>query len=245
MIPLQRDAFQLMPAMPMMPPPAGPAPPSPPAAAASSLSMPVPTLPRDATDAATMELVSYIQKRQADLPLDVQQKIQSTCKKQGARATKDLHSAVKLLDTARSEYEQALLARAQHIGTWKTFLAEAVKNWSEYGTMFADHEKALQQRIAAAKEQFKEAKLCLEESKTHAGKLQVQEISDEEELPMESETSAQQIHASIQSLSTSLHQLSKEADSIKVEEHVSKRLRTDEPKATDVAMASEAPSHFH
>ena len=55
-------------------------------------------------------------------------------------------------------------------------------------------------------------KLCLEESKVrpHAGKLQVQEISDEEEFPMESETSAQQINASIQSLSTSLHQLSKE-----------------------------------
>ena len=210
----------------------------------TSMAMPVPTLPTDANNAAAMELVSYIQKRQADLPLDVQQKIQSTCRKQGAIATKDLQAAVKLLDSARSEYEQALLARAQHIGTWKTFLAEAVKNWTEYGTMFADHEKALQQRIASAKEQFKDAKACLEESKVLAGKLQVQEISDEEDPLPDSETSAQQINASIQSLSTSLEKLSKEADSIKVEEHVAKRLRTEEPAMKDTPMMGEENKPF-
>ena len=62
------------------------------------------------------------------------------------------------------------------------------------------------------------------------------EISDEEELPPESKTSAQQITASIQTLSTSLQQLSKEADAIKIEEHTAKRPRTEGPADADAAM---------
>ena len=134
--------------------------------------------------------MSYLNKRQTDLP-DVQQKVQSYTRKERASAPKDLQAAVKQLDSAKEEYEEALLARSQHIHTWKTFLADAVKNWSEYGTMFAQHEQALQERIATAKEDFKDAKDCLEQSKTLAGKLGIQEISDEEDLWPESEGSAQ------------------------------------------------------
>ena len=150
--------------------------------------------------------------------------------------SKDLQDAVKQLDQAKEEYEEALLARSQHLRTWKTFLEEAVKNWSEYGTMFAQHEQALQSRIATAKEHFQDAKECLEQSKTQAGKLGVHEISDEEDLPPESVTSAQQITASIQALSTSLQQLSKEAEAIKIEEHTAKRPRTEGPSSTDASM---------
>ena len=66
----------------------------------------------------------------------------------------------------------------------------------------------------------------------------------EEDLPPDSESSAQQINASIQSLSSSLERLSKEADSIKVEEHVAKRLRTEEPAGKDVPMGSESAKPF-
>ena len=62
------------------------------------------------------------------------------------------------------------------------------------------------------------------------------EISDEEELPPESKTSAQQITASIQTLSTSLQQLSKEADAIKIEEHTAKRPRTEGPIVPEAPM---------
>ena len=62
--------------------------------------------------------------------------------------------------------------------------------------MFEQNEQALQMRISSAREQFQEAKECLDASKTAAG--QVTEISDEEELPGDSETSAMQITESIQ-----------------------------------------------
>ena len=200
------------------------------------MQMPAPSLPTTPQDPVSKELLSYLNKRRTDLPPDVQQKVQSINRKERANVSKDLQDAVKQLDQAKEEYEEALLARSQHLRTWKTFLEEAVKNWSEYGTMFAQHEQALQSRIATAKEHFQDAKECLEQSKTQAGKLGVHEISDEEDLPPETETSAQQITASIQALSTSLQQLSKEAEAIKIEEHTAKRPRTEGPSTTDASM---------
>ena len=98
------------------------------------------------------ELLNFLQKRSVDLPLDVQQRLQSESKKKGKRVIKDLETAAKALGEARTVYEEALLARSQHINTWKVFLAEAVKNWSDYGKLFAQHEEALQARIAMAKD---------------------------------------------------------------------------------------------
>ena len=201
-----------------------------------AMQMPALTLPTTPQDPVSKELLSYLNKRRTDLPPDVQQKVQSINRKERANVSKDLQDAVKQLDAAKESYEEALLASSQHIRTWKTFLAEAVKNWSEYGTMFAQHEQALQERIAAAKDQFQEAKEVLEQSKTQAGKLGVEEISDEEDLPTETESSAQQITASIQTLSTSLQQLSKEAEAINIEEHTAKRPRTEGPSTADASM---------
>ena len=201
-----------------------------------AMQMPAPSLPTTPQDPVSKELLSYLNKRRTDLPPDVQQKVQSIARKERANVSKDLQDAVKQLDAAKEAYEEALLARSQHIRTWKTFLAEAVKNWSEYGTMFAQHEQTLQERIAAAKDQFSEAKEVLEQSKTQAGKLGVEEISDEEDLPTETESSAQQITASIQTLSTSLQQLSKEAEAIKIEEHTAKRPRTEGPTVPEAPM---------
>ena len=137
-----------------------------------------------------------------------------------------LQAAAKSLGEARTAYEESLLARSQHISSWKSFLAEAVKNWTDYAKMFEQNEHALQARISAAREQFQEAKECLDASKTSAG--QVTEISDDEKLPDESETSAMQITESIQTLSSSLLRLSKDAESIQVEGPASKRPRTEE-----------------
>eukprot|EP00435_Cladocopium_sp_Y103_P072536 s200_g40.t1 len=237
----------------MMPGPSGPlgvntgmSPAGMPAPSVATMTMPSPALP-PALDASTRELINYIQKRQADLPPDVQRKVQDHSRKEGKRATKDLHSAVSMLDEAKAELEEALLARSQHIGTWKHFLAEAVKNWAEYGSMFAQHEQALQSRIQAAKEQFTEAKEVLEASKAAAGEVHIQEISDEEDLAArDSDTSARQIGMSIQSLSTSLQQLRQEAEHIKVEVPGAKRPRTEEPNRTEVPqtmpMNAEVPS---
>jgi hypothetical protein len=93
-----------------------------------------------------------------DLPPDVQQRVQTEARKQGRRVIKDLQVSVKALGDACTVYEEALQARAQHISTWMTFLAEAVRNWTDYAKLFEQHEAALQSRITTARDQFQEAK---------------------------------------------------------------------------------------
>eukprot|EP00435_Cladocopium_sp_Y103_P046661 s1235_g13.t1 len=209
------------------------------------MGMPVPTLNPAPQDAAQKELIEYIHNRQSDLPPDIQQKMKDYARKEGAKLSRNLEDAARQLNQARTDLEEALTARAQHIGTWKLFLAEAVKNWTEYANMFERHEQALQERIAQMKEQFQDARECLDASKNVAGHVsgQIQEISDEEDLPADSEQSARQIRASFTSLANSLQQLQKDAESIKVEEHVSnKRARVEEPKKPDEAMPGDGPS---
>eukprot|EP00435_Cladocopium_sp_Y103_P051572 s299_g16.t1 len=222
------------------------------------MAMPAPSLPQSALDAQQKELIAYFRNRQGDLPPDMQQKMKDFTRKQGARITKDLQSAAKQLGDARTELEEALQARAQHIGTWKTFLGEAVKNWWSYANSFDQHERNLLARIAQAKEQFQEAKECLEESKIAAGTLteqeKIQEISDDDVPPGDSDLSANQIQEGIQTLTTSLQQLQKDADSIEVEQFASnKRPRVDTPATGapgahgDVAMPGDqnsAGQHF-
>ena len=198
--------------------------------------MPAPSLAQGPSSSEQSDLINYLQKRSVDLPPDVQQRIQSESRKQGKRVIKDLQVSAKALGDARTAYEEALQARVQHVSTWKNFLAEAVRNWTEYAKMFEQHEVALQNRIATAKEHFQEAKEALDASKTSAG--QVTEISDEEELPGDSETSSMQITASIQTLSDSLKQLSKEAEAIQIEGPAVKR-----PRIEEVAAGEEAKQH--
>ena len=197
-----------------------------------TLSMPAPTLTQPALDPTQADLISYLQKRAPDLPQDVRQRVQTASRKQGKRVIKDLQVAAKALGDARTVYEEAVHARIQHLTTWKAFLAEAVKNWKDYAERFASQESALQERIAAARENFKEAKECLDTSKTSAGS--VTEISDDEDLPGESETSAMQICTSIQNLSNSLQQLSKEAEAIHLEAPSAKRPRIEEVREDEV-----------
>jgi flagellar motor protein MotB len=209
----------------------------PPPQAFVPLAMPAPSLAQGPSSSEQSDLINYLQKRSVDLPPDVQQRIQSESRKQGKRVIKDLQVSAKALGDARTAYEEALQARVQHVSTWKNFLAEAVRNWTEYAKMFEQHEVALQNRIATAKEHFQEAKEALDASKTSAG--QVTEISDEEELPGDSETSSMQITASIQTLSDSLKQLSKEAEAIQIEGPAVKR-----PRIEEVAAGEEAKQHF-
>jgi len=90
-----------------------------------------------------------------------------------------------------------------------------------------------------AKEQFQDAKDCMEASNISVGKVVVQELSDEEDLPGDAGASAMQITESIQSLSTSLQQLSKATESIQIAEKAAKRPRLDASKSE-----AEAASHF-
>eukprot|EP00435_Cladocopium_sp_Y103_P020299 s592_g4.t4 len=165
-----------------------------------TMAMPAPSLPTSSQDASQKELIAYFRNRQADLPPDMQKKMQDYSRKHGARLTKDLQTAAKQMGDAKDKYEEALTARSQHIGTWKLFLAEAVKQWTEYGSLF-------------------------------------EETSDEEEISGDTDMSAKQIKDGITTLSSSLQQLQKDAEAIKVEEPATnKRPRLTEPGEADVTM---------
>ena len=182
------------------------------------------------------DLINYLQKRSVDLPPDVQQRVQTESRKQGKKVIKERLTGIRQgPGEARTAYEEALQARVQHVSSWKSFLAEAVRNWTDYAKMFEQNESALQARITAARDQFQEAKECLDASKTSAGQVTEVAASDEEELPGDGDSSAMQITTSIQTLSNSLQQLSKDAEAIQIEGPAAKRPRTEEGSAGEEA----------
>ena len=139
-----------------------------------------PTPPQALMSSEQMEFIEMARAPQSELPADVRHQMQKMSKKEGARATKDLHSAVKQLGIARAEVEEAIQARINLIASWKNFLTEAVKTWQDYTVLFQTQERVLQARIQEAQENFALAKIQAAESQAVAGKL-TNEIKDEDD----------------------------------------------------------------
>ena len=131
--------------------------------------MPVTTLPE--TDADVRGLVSMMRGRQAELPEDMQPKVQAVLQKYGRQSTKDVHAAVSALDKARSDYEAAVLARNQQHRAWKKFLSDAFLLWQGYAAQFVEQEKQLQSQVAVHKEALVMAKADLEHAKLDHGEV--------------------------------------------------------------------------
>jgi hypothetical protein len=202
------------------------------------------------------EFLEMARSRQAELPADMRQKVQKMQKKEGAQATKDLHSAVRNLGFARKDVGEAMQARCNMISSWKTFLTDAVKTWQEYATLFQNQERELQERIQQAQSAFAQAKQQAEQSQEEAGKISAIEIKDDDEEiegdSSQAEMTSGKIHEGMMSLTASLQQLQAQAVAIEIEEKAAKRPRTSSPVATDARMSgevAEAPkntsaSHF-
>eukprot|EP00435_Cladocopium_sp_Y103_P048486 s2459_g14.t1 len=188
-----------------------------------SYMMPVPPQAPD-SDA---QFWDYLKHRKSDLPPDVQQEIS---KREGARVTTDLFTAVQSMTQAREHYEQALLGRSQHLQAWKTFLAKAVSDWQNFAQQFIQHEQTLQERIAITKEAFMKTKENVDQARKEAG--DVVDLT-EEEVPITgaaSTSAVDKVNASIQNLTTSLQQLQSDADALEAEvPPVAKRPRVEVP----------------
>jgi len=188
-----------------------------------------PAPPQASMSSEQMEFIEMARARQSELPADMRHQMQKMAKKEGARATKDLHSAVKQLGIARAEVEEAIQARINLIASWKNVLSEAVKTWQDYTVLFQTQERGLQARIQEAQESFAQAKSQAAESQVVAGKLTI-EIKDEDDDPAEGQESANlsagKINEGLATLSASLQQMKEQADAIVVEENAAKRQRT-------------------
>lgn len=190
-------------------------------------------------------LMSMMRGRQAELPEDMQKKVQSVLNKYGKQSTKDLHAAVTALDKSRAEYDQAVMARNQHHTSWKKFLADAVQLWKSYADQFVEQERRLQEQVTSARDTFLLAKSELENAKLDAG--EVLNTADEESADGEENTAcatASKLTETMQGLATSLQTLHKEAETLVEEDaHVAKRPRT-MPRPEDQDMPGDGSSHF-
>ncbi|CAL1133919.1 unnamed protein product [Cladocopium goreaui] len=207
--------------------------------------MPAPAMPKmtvasvpssNAADAEVRGLMSMMRGRQAELPEDMQQKVQKVLTKFGQQTSTDLHAAVTALDTARQNYDDAVLARSQHHAMWKKFLSDAVQLWRTYAAQFMEQEQKLQEQVITHKESLLTAKKDLEtckQAKLGAGDVQQINSDDETEDP---ETAAAlqasvKITETMEGLATSLQSLHQEAEAMIAEEnHAAKRQRTMQPK---------------
>ena len=220
-----------------------PQPPQPVAPMAPSFQSPAP--PQLNMDSEQREFMEMARARQAELPADMRQKMQKMTKKEGAQATKDLHSAVRNLGFARKDVEEALQARFNLISSWKSFLSGAVQTWQEYTALFQQQERDLQERIQQAHIAFAAAKAQAEQSQVEAGKITPIEIKDDEE-ELEGQTQADlssgKIHEGLQNLTASLQQLQQQAEAIETEQKATKRPRTEGPLPSE-AMETSGPEH--
>jgi len=186
------------------------------------------------------ELVEMIKTRQMELPPDMRMKVQNFAKKEGARATKDLHTAVRLQGRARQDLEDALQARFNLIASWKTFLTDAIRTWQEYATLFQQQEKDVQTKIQEAQDQFNQANVQLDQSQTAAGKVKTIVIKDEDDEIAEGQatisSASDKIHDSFKTLSTSLLQLQAQTEQIETDMQAAKRPRLSMPSAGDQLM---------
>eukprot|EP00435_Cladocopium_sp_Y103_P036473 s3265_g9.t1 len=189
-------------------------------------------------DAEQKEFMEMARARQSELVADMRQKMQKITKKEGARATKDFHSAVRSHGFARSELEEALQARSNLISEWRAFIQNAVRTWQEYAGLFQQQEINLQKRIQEAQEKFDTAKRQVDESRIEAGKITIEIKDDDEEAPKEGlhvQKASDRIRESLEHLTTSLQTLDEQAAKIEVVETAAKRARTVSPQPSEVA----------
>ena len=216
-------AAPIMPTAQIPPPPVGQPPPG-----SMNPGQPVlpamPTPPSAPVSSHTQEereLLDMMKNRQMELPADMRQKVQNHAKKQGARVTKDLHSAVAQQGRARQDLEDAMQARLNLVASWKTFLTGAIKTWQEYAALFEQQQKEVQERIQTAQEAFTLANQQLEESQSAAGKLKTIEIKDDEEEMVLGQASSANASAKITDsfkiLSCSLQELQAQTETIETE----------------------------
>eukprot|EP00435_Cladocopium_sp_Y103_P058427 s1266_g20.t1 len=237
----------MMPVSPMMPHPVM-MPTMPPGAPTSSTTSTA-TVPTSAKHAEPDYKGFYIKakQRQSELPSDMQQDIQKLSVKDGAKCTKDLYAAVRTLDQARKNYDEAVLARAQSHANWKQFLGDAIQLWKSYAEQFAVQEKSLQDQVNATRANWQEAKEDLDNAKVAAG--EIQEIkSDEEQEVVNNDTPgtsspATKISDSMAGLATQLANLHQEAEQwVDQDRQAAKRPRREQVEAGDAPM--EAGAHF-
>ena len=130
--------------------------PLPPGAPSSSTTTP------SSVEQKLKELSALLKKANQDnLPVELQTFVAEETKADSKVETKALHSAVKVLGRARDHLDEALLARANLMSQWRSFLntsLERFKQYAEHFKYFKAQEKEHQEVITKAREALVQAK---------------------------------------------------------------------------------------
>ena len=197
--------------------------------------MPVPAVPAVPTEEAAEEikkenkaqanlnrLLKQMKKDEESLTSDLQKMAHTMQKQEERDNTKELGVAVKVLGQAKEGLIEAEGAKAQLLSQWKTFLQQSVVKWREFSAQFQASESAHQASIQAAKLNVRKAQrrfdLASKREQAQAGGTIP--ISDEEEESEEmvdattdqQDPGAQRIHEGMNTIVSSLMELSASAD---------------------------------
>eukprot|EP00438_Fugacium_kawagutii_P027748 Skav224801 [mRNA] locus=scaffold764:659077:665030:- [translate_table: standard] len=206
---------------------------------------PAPVLP-SASDLTLRQLLGALKKCD-NLSPEVQNLMQTSEAQNLNAVTRDLHLVVNQIGTARRNLEESRMARARLHSSWKSFLETSITRWHGYIEAFARQDQQLQDETVAALASLKQARAILAESRDKAtasagpkSDADAQEISDDENMIQDKDSSAKQILADVKEVADSLINLKHKVDaSWTVEEKAAKAVKL-EP-AADPKSAPSAP----
>ena len=163
-------------------------------------------------------------KKEDNLPPHLQSIAHEMQKQDEKNSIKTLSSAVRALGDAKQELLEAENARAQLLSQWKLFLQQSVVKWRGFSASFHASKSAHQQGVMAARQAVKQAQGAFDTAskKEQVGKEGLVTISDDEadneavDDVMEDphNESVQRIHQGMDSIVTSLEELSTSADQL-------------------------------
>ena len=170
------------------------------------------------------KLLNAIKKEEDNLPPNLQAMAHDMQKKDDRDSTRGAMTAVKSLGDAKEALLEAEVARSQLVSQWKSFLQQSTVKWQEFTAQFQNAEVAHQERIQSARLAVKRAQRRFD----YASKIvkigdgdEAQEISDEEseemdikEEEMPPDETASKIHEGMNSIVSSLKELSESADQL-------------------------------
>lgn len=167
-------------------------------------------------------LLKEMKKEEDNLPSNLQSMAHEMKKQDEKSNMQSLHSAVRALGKSKDDLLEAENARAQLLSQWKHFLQQSVIQWKDFTRNFQASDTAHQASVRDARIAVRKAQRNFDvaSKKEQIGKGEVQQISDEEEEPDNTEDmtvdsreeSSQKIHEGMNSIVTSLEELSSSAD---------------------------------
>lgn len=181
------------------------------------------------------QLLSILRQKQQDLPPEVQSALQATQIADSKTITKQLHSAVSQLGSAKKQLATLAQARTQLHASWTTFVKESIERWKKHLEDFQEQDAKMVKQIEEASQKLQASQENFQQCQQKAGEVggpeEVIELETDEELPDMSGS----VVTSLQEMATSLEGI---AVRMEQEEHQGKKRKVEPAPGTGKEAAS-------